>query len=553
MKHPLVFLPPFVLGFLALFGAQTSGCNGQADSPADAGTDSAVGNDAAEDAPANLPPDDATTNCTVNAKEDYIDFCLQKQILVAEHKVFSPTGVASSWNANTGQPDTDGGLVVHDYRDDIAYGASLATYSISASVYGDTEIAGTVVAPDLTALAPLVLVELAPLPQSYDGETYMRLRRFAQGLNLLPSTDIDGAPNGAGIDALADAYGRAIYTTYFHPLAPGASDAGTDGGGADAGDDAGNDAGEADAASDAGLAQLPIADGILGVSQPGGGFLYDVDQAASGALALADLASRHETDDPTSAHAWARAAGSVFNHLYTRARHSSGLYYTYLVTSSDPDHDALATVITPNDALLTETQASVAASLLRTSGLVTTDNLVELSLYPFADQVRPTLNAVKGLASDGGAGFSLWDPTPTPATTAACLTDEDASSACGGSGFFVQWLPSGTGLDNSAKTIRGNALLFAALYRAIVPAPNAASIDFEPLQALFEDQEGILGYSFMTLVFMQNSYPDAVSATLGFLQSDPSAQTFTAQANAYAIEALTEQWVGQMDCPAQFY
>ena len=99
----------------------------------------------------------------------------------------------------------------------------------------------------------------------------------------------------------------------------------------------------------------PLDDGILGVAQPGGGFLYDVDQAASGALALADFASRHQTDDPANAAIWARAAGSVFNHLYTRARHPSGLYYAYLVTSSDPGHDALASVVTPNDALLTET------------------------------------------------------------------------------------------------------------------------------------------------------------------------------------------------------
>lgn len=305
-----------------------------------------------------------------------------------------------------------------------------------------------------------------------------------------------------------------------------------------------------DAGSDAGPVVLPISDGILGVAQPGGGFLYDVDQAASGALALADLASRHETDDPTDAHMWARAAGSVLNHLFTRARHSSGLYYAYLVTSSDPDHDALATVITPNDALLTETQASVAASLMRAAGLVTTADLAELSLYPFDDQTRPTLSAIKGVLGDGGAGFSLWDPTSTLATTAACTTDEDASSSCGGSGFFVRWLPSGAGLDNSEKTIRGNGLLFSAISRAIVAAPNAASIDYEPLQALFEDRQGVAGYSFMTLVYNQASYPDAVSATLELL---PSAPSFTVQANAYAIEALTEQWVGHQDCPPEFF
>jgi hypothetical protein len=543
MKHTLVFLWPFVFALLALGAVGMPGCNGESESPGDGGPDASDAGNEIDDGLQNIAPDDAATNCSVNANEDYVDFCLQKQILVAEHKVFSPSGgVASSWNVNTGLPDTDGGAIVHDFRDDIAYGASLGLYSISASVYGDTSIAASVVTPDLLALAPLVEAELATLPASYDGETYLRLRRLAQGLDLLP-LGADGAPNGTAIDAIADAYGRAIYATYYHPLT-GAPGAGDDAGASDGGEDAGGDAG-----SDAGPVVLPIEDGILGVAQPGGGVLYDVDQAASGALALADLASRHEADDPTDAHMWARAAGSVFNHLFARGRHSSGLYYAYLVTSADPDHDALATVITPDDALLTETQASVAASLMRARGLVTTANLVELSLYPFSDQVGSTLSALKGVVSDGGAGFSLWDPTSTAATTAACTTDEDASSACGGSGFFVRWLPSGAGLDNSAKTIRGNGLLFSAIYRAIVAAPNAASIDFEPLQALFEYRLGVAGDSFMTLVFNQASYPDAVSADLKL----PSAPSFTAQANAYAIEALTEQWVGHQDCPPEFF
>ena len=492
-----------------------------------------------------------------NSTADYVDFRLQKQILVAEHKVFNPdAGIASSWSATTGAPDTDGGAIVYDLNDNVAYGASLGLYSISAGEYGDTEIAGTIVAPDLTALSALVQAELTTLPASYDGELYMRLRRFAQGLDGLQET-ADGAANGAPINALADAYGRAIYTSYFHslaaaPVTDAGTDAAADSGVADAGDageDGGDDAG-GDAESDAGIANVPVADGILGVAQPGGGLLYNVDQAASGALALADLASRHQTDDPANAAIWARAAGSVFNHLYTRARHASGLYYSYLVTSSDPDHDALASVLSPNDQLLTETQASVAESLMRTSGIVTTDNVQELSLYPFRDQIKSPLNGLKGIASDGGVGFNLWDPTSTVATTTFCTTVDDASAACGGSGFFVRYLPSSTGLDNSSKTIRGNALLWGAIYRSLVLPGTAASIDYEPLQALFEFQTGVPGDSFLTLVFNQASYPNAVTAGLGLLPSSPS---FTAQANAYAIEALTEQWIGEPDCPPEFY
>jgi hypothetical protein len=461
--------------------------------------------------------------------------------------VFDPkNGVASSWSVTTGEPDTDGGVISHSYRDDVAYGASLATYAISANVYGDSEITASIVTPDLTALSALVQAELATLPASYDGELYMRLRRLAQGIDSLHDAT-DGGALGAPVDAIADAYGRAIYATYFHPLAAAPVDGGAEGG-ADGGDDAGagDDAGDA-GVIDAGPPSGPIADGILGVPQ-GGGYLYDVDQAASGALALADLASRHVVDSPVQAAIWARAAGSVFNHLYARARHPSGLYYAYLVTSADPDHDALASVITPNDALLAETSASVAVSLLRASALVANDSLAALSTFPFAAQVRSPMNGLQGVAPDGGAGYTLWDPTPTTDTAAACDLLADAA-ACGGSGFFVRYLPSVPSLDNSSKTIRANALLFEAVHRSLIFPGIVPNIDFEPLAALFESSQGA-NQSFITQEFNQASYLDALSATLAILPADPS---YSAQANAYAIETLTEQWVGSQDCPPEFF
>ena len=95
MKHPLFFASQVVLAVLALVGAQASGCNGDLESPSDGGPDAAdAGADVTDDGIANLPPLDGSTNCTVggnsNSTADYVDFCLQKQILVAEHKVFNP-------------------------------------------------------------------------------------------------------------------------------------------------------------------------------------------------------------------------------------------------------------------------------------------------------------------------------------------------------------------------------------------------------------------------------------------------------------------------------
>ncbi len=305
-----------------------------------------------------------------------------------------------------------------------------------------------------------------------------------------------------------------------------------------------------DAGGDAGSAGVPIGDGILGVVQPGGGILYNVDQAASGALALIDLASRHETDQPTNAHLWAHAAGAVFNHLYARARHPSGLLYAALVTSSDPGQDAFAptSVVSPSDVLLSETQGSVAASLMRAQGIVVTANMPELSLFPFGIQAASPLSGLQGVAPGGGKGLALWDPTPTTDTTTNCALLADAA-ACGGSGFFARYLPSTTGLDNSEKTIRANALAFSAIHRSLVLPGTAASIDFEPLSALFESQQGP-NQSFLSQTFEQASYPNAVTASLALLSTSAS---FTAQADAYAIEALTEQWVGEKDCPPDFF
>ena len=576
MKYRLAFVSPVVLAALGLFVAQSSACGGSsqdvaADAGLDAGDAEIVLGDELDEILTPVP--DASVSCAVNKTgntvEDYIAFCFQKQVLETEHGVFDPKlGIASSWSATTGEPASDGGVVLHDVHDDVAYAASLASFAISAEEYGDTSIQQNILSPDSAALASIIAGKLATLPATYEGEIYMRLRRFADGLRVQGGllTQTDATAGGTEIDALADAYGRAIYTTYFHLIPAstvdaGAMGAGEDAGAADAGSgdastpSGGNDAGGPDAASEDGGVSLAFQDGILGVPQPGGGILYDVDQAASGALALIDMASRHQTDDPTHAYLWADAALSVFNHLAARARHSSGLYYADLITSSDPGHDALASVSTPNDALLAETQASVAASLMRALGIVEAEDmsgvLAGLTAFPFAATAAAPLSALKGVEPDGGSGASLWDPTPTTATTADCDLLEDAA-ACGGSGLFWRYLPSTGMVDSSEKTLRANALAYGAVHRSIVEPGSALSIDYEALTALIQtnDANG-KDVSFLSQTSGQTAYPNAVSATFGFLSS--SSPSFSAQADAYALEALTEQWIGRMDCPPSFF
>jgi hypothetical protein len=565
------------VGATFLVTAPLGGCGDDSgDAGGDAGFDSGVDSGEADAAGPNLTPSDASgqANCTVNGI-DYIDFCLQKTILRGEHAVFDPkNGVASSWSATTFAPNSDGGSVLHDYRDDVAYGSSLSIYLISENEYSDTQL-DPIITADLSALAPLVESEFTTLPASYDGELYLRLRRLAEGLSLVQDT-----ANGAKITAIADAYGRAIYSMSFHPLAltspddAGTVDASEDGSAPlDAAvdsstPDSATGPGTDDAGSDGGL---HFVDGILGTPAASGGIAYDVDQAASGALALVDMANRHATDDASQAAVWAQAAGVVFNHLYARARHSSGLYYSYLVTSSDPGHDALDTVLTPSDTLLTETQGSVMASMLRAVGILTLGNVPQLSASTLNALVVVPLNSIQGTPS-------LWDTTSNSATLDACgilAPSSGITAPCGGTGFFSRELPSTTGVDMTTKTIRGNALLFAAIHRAIQnalsPVPPTgvpldagigSLIDYEPLTTLFTSQVGVTGeqgtevftgpvnLTFLTQVSAQNAYPSELAAGLTLVPGDAN---FTAQANAYAIEALTEQWVGRAGCPLDFY
>ncbi len=223
-------LAPAALVALLVAAAQSSACNGAvAEAPSDGGLDAAtdaepvVGDELNDEI--TLPPPDASVSCSVNKGEDFIDFCFQKQVLAAEHNVFDPKlGIASSWSATSGLPDTDGGTVVRDVRDDVAYAASLATFAISAEEYGDNSIQATVLSPDSAALASIIVGKLGTLPATYEGDLYMRLRRFAAGLRVQEGQLVqsDATVGGTEIDALADAYGRAIYATYFHLLPAGA-------------------------------------------------------------------------------------------------------------------------------------------------------------------------------------------------------------------------------------------------------------------------------------------------------------------------------------------
>ena len=480
-------------------------------------------------------PDGSVVHCTLDNGSDPIALCVQKLVLQAEHEAaFTDGGVAASWDSNTGIV----GAGPHDFHDDVAFGAALGHYIATSQEYGDSEIQ-TIVNGDLTALAGIVEKELTTTPADYDGELYANLRAFQGGLNYL-----DDVEDAAKIGAIADAYARGIYANYYHlvsetPIDAGAPDASA---GSDAGDDAAiTDAG---AASDADASSpSPFPDGMLGELK-NGHVDYDAQKAASGALALLDMVARQALTDTgidagdaavvdsgaprIDAVAWQRAARSILDHLWNRARHPQlGLFYSKLETSGDPAGDALQTGVDHPDMIETDTQGLLAVTFLRARALAVT--------YPAITAIDATLFETRGeqilITLNGTPSF--WDKTPLPTNDA-------------GSGFFEGYVPSTTTMVKT-KPIRGNALLLAALHRASLVSPPINGSELGAMRSLFTSLYPHKT-SFLTQALNQNSYLPRTSADLDYPSDDAgstaSGTAYTSASNHVACEALTELWVG---------
>jgi len=503
-------------------------------------------------------PPISTTQCRLPPElTDPVGFCTQKAAILAIHAAMTDAGVPSDWSVDTLAPATDGGVVAHDVREDVAYGAALSAYAASAAAYTDTQI-NALVTSDLTAMAHRVETELATLPADYDGALYLRLRRFASGLRAAGISDADA------IDQLAVSYATAIYTTYFHPIATTSSTP-LDDGGSDASDDAATDG----SASDAGLDAGAPTDGILGTPS-GSGFAYRPDLAASGAWALFDMAVRATNGNvlsvdagvdatalanPTEALAWSQAANLVVTHLRTRARDTSGLYFTQLQTSGDPLHDT----VTDDASFATETEGAVALSYAHIGSLLTGTTLSGLPPKPFVDQALALLNVLQ-------TSPLLWDEDSTRATLTACNASVAPLTTCG-SGYFAGIDSTKTVFDTRKSTL-ANARLFAALHRSGLLGTLAESNDLIPMFALFDEQGADAGTGYLNTNFF--SQLPGQSACVHYVtqnfsmeeladggvvdggQADPLARYYSAEATLEALESLNEQWVGMASAPSFF-
>jgi hypothetical protein len=429
------------------------------------------------------------TVCMIEMGADPVGFCTQKLVLGAEHMyAYKPaTGVAQSWDATSLKPDVapDGG-VYHDPRDDAAYAASCARYHTNATVYGDTNITGTL-DQDLEQLATLLTTELTPTPSGYSGELYLDLRTASLGLAVLGDTD-----GGTDLDALAESYGRAIHDASYVVLGTG------DGG---------------------------VTSAVLGTPADGGTAYAPADDA-TGALALVDLAVRHVSDDPANAAIWQAAAANVFAYLNARARDpGTGLYYAALITSADTGNDALAPAAAggpPADALLTEVNGRIALAYIRAQQLAlgtpaAAPAVVALPLEGWAEAV---LTALDGTTPQNG----LYDDTA--------------------GGYYTGWVPS-TQQILTDKPTRANAILMAALHDALVYGNGPDPMRPVELLGLFTNTAK-LGVSLIGVVPGQNGYFLTVPPDFDWDQEAgaiPRLESYYSIANTSTIEGLTELWV----------
>jgi hypothetical protein len=482
----------------------------------DAGADATSEQD--EDAASSddvAPMDAYVSNCMLTTSDygpDPVQLCVQKPILLSLHNdAFNPkTGVATSWSYVSGLPDTDGGVILHTWQDDVAYANACYLYHQNAQPYGDTSLTPTVDA-DLLALAPLIESELATLPLEYDGDDYRRIRGAASGLNVL-NDDTDGTSVGA----IADGFGRQIYSKFFYKLA---AQPAADGGAADGGPtDAGQEAGPAPT----------IPNGIIGTPRSLE-YAYVTAEVATAALALLDMATLHPTD-PNQV-AWQSAAESAFDHIYNRARDpKTGLYYTALVTTSDGALDAIDTTVSDAATEYADTTATVALALAHAAALVSADQLNQMEYdagltlpvvtnYPFSQHVTDAIAALNNSVQ------SLYDgPAGDAGATAT--------------GFMEGYAPGTATPLITTKTTRSNAYALGALHLLQASTGTTYDTEIAPLTATLSATMPP-NSSLFTCVPNQTGFFRACTRPFG-LVNEPYGTSYQTQAIVAFVEAFSE-------------
>jgi hypothetical protein len=316
---------------------------------------------------------------------DTVALCIQERVLTNElqHAYTTGQGVAPGWSS-TG---SYAALAGHDWQDDLGLAGALGAYYCSAEVYGNTHSTATFSAA-LTDLGGVLLRELGQTPSPtaglYDGEIYFRLRWAQAALQYVDIVD------AAALKGVADAYGAAL-ASQAYAVAAGGGDAGSPGG------------------------------MVIGTKNGDGSVAYSPASTVMAAAALLDMANlQASTVDAGSGVALANTAQQVLAYVLARGRDPvTGLFYQALVTSNDPDHDAVGPGTPTSDSMLSETQAWIVLGLARAQDLLVTFQAMG-GVEADASEGSVAPQPVYWLAADDLAGSmtsaGLFDGTPTPPT-----------------------------------------------------------------------------------------------------------------------------------------
>jgi hypothetical protein len=587
MRVLIVCLP------MVLLAAPFAACGNSVAESGDAGVDAYIplSNDATDELQLDAPflTDAGTVDaCALAGDADPVGICVQQVALddLHHHAFAAMKGAAASWNSTTETPDkNEAGAVTYSLDDTVAYAAAISHYLASAAVYGNTTIDAEL-SNDLQAIAYQLETSFAPAATEYSGELYFHLRSMAVGLRAI-ELNIDAAK----FDKLADAYGRGILTKHYFALGSGTlpMDAGTDSGGASHPDatsdgapvDAGThdatldtgpvDAGAHDATLDAGSdaivgahdatpgdAVAPVdsgaatGDGIIGNQVGTTQVSYAPGDVATAAYALLDLASRNQTDP--SLPLWLGAVRASLNHLQARAKDpATGRFHTALVASLGAPTgtlDALApstNPLIPADALLADTQATYALSMVRAQSLVTSNTLVTLN----------GVDADKGHITDGGVQgpfvpildipFEAWGEAAVVAMNAAPSLWDGVSVDSGigaGAGYMDGYVPSTQTLITT-KSSRVNAFMAAALERTYLNGGVRFYLQLHSLvQLLINKQGGLVpvGSNLITVLQGQTAYLRGATQAFTPLDAGPFPTSYTTSAVSAVIEGLNENF-----------
>jgi hypothetical protein len=482
--------------------------------PAD-GTSSGAGPDVGGNPSSPAP----RVSCQLADGSDPVALCTTKALLRAElEKAYAPgRGVASAWDAFTGA------TAAPTWQDDLGLASSIATYLCNARVYGDGELDAAIeaVLPDL---AMVLQRDLPAAPPGYDGEVYFRLRNAAAAYF---TTNDD--TNGRRLAQLAEDYARSIQATYAHVVP-----------------------------SEAGAVTLIGSPAAADAGATGAAVAYQPAQAAMASAALLDMARLHLQDPAAASNVarWQATAVATLEYLWNRSRDpTTGLFFSSLVASQDPSHDAVASqppppdgrrsdpaTSLPSDALVTNIQASVVMALARAQERV--------DLLRGADA-----GAAFGPAGDQGTYLLRADAVVSSLVTAKLY--DGASSGSQPGTFLAALVPSLGGAVWTDRPTAGNAALLGGSLRIEVEASSKNGLLIGPLLAallqpapahsslltVLTDATGRIAQDgYVRASSRQYDVARALSADGGTGAEASGATTYDADALAWVIEGLAQRW-----------